>query len=146
MNWWRRENGSTRKLLGHLTDCMQALAQHCLESVKGAPRKTTLRVLSLSDGCVDDLRQVPSSVLLARALASLDDDVFPRRLQQIEIFGADIENPRYKQIDSLQKAEWVPPWLQLRHVRLDNETDFHTQITEFAGGSSRDPRKEEEVV
>ena len=87
--WWRKN--SSGKILGHLRDCMESLVEHCLLSVQGLSEKaSTLRVLSLSDGCVNDERVVPSSVLLARAFASLDKSIFPPDLKWVKIVGADV--------------------------------------------------------
>ena len=50
--WWRRS--SSAKMLGHQKDCMECLAEHCLLSLYG--ENSTLCLLSLSDGCVNDFR------------------------------------------------------------------------------------------
>eukprot|EP00854_Cymbomonas_tetramitiformis_P028313 gene28313-35073_t len=132
--WWRKS--SSGKVLGDLKDCMESLAEHCLLSAQGGVRNATLRILSLSDGCVNNSRAVPSSVLLARAFASLDKNAFPRDLKRVKIFGADVKNPRWKRVQSLMQASWVPPWLELQHVHLDNETHFGPQLHESFAGSS----------
>jgi len=118
--WWRKS--SSVKVLGHLKKCMEAFAQHCLLSVK-APQ-TTLQLLSLSDGNMNDSECVPTSVLLAHAFASLGTDALPAGLERIKIFGADVENPRVLCRD----PSWLPPWLELQHVCLDNERNFKSQL------------------
>ena len=135
---WQRKS-SCGEVLGHLKHCMESLAEHCLLSVQEFSRKNaTLRVLSLSDGCVNDQGRVPSSVMLGRAFASLGRDALPRHLLRVRICGADVENPRLERAGSLVQAKlqasWVPPWLELQHVRLDNEIPFGPQIHgSFAG-------------
>ena len=133
--WWRKR--ATGGVLGHMKGCMESLAEHCLASVHVVPqRPTTLRVLSLSDGCINDSKIVPSSVLLAGAFTSLDKSKFPGDLKRIQIFGADVENPRIERLVPLKQASWVPSWVELQHLRLDNQTHFGPQIDEFFVGSS----------
>jgi len=121
--WWRKT--SSTKVLGHLKECMQSLAKHCLMSVQ-APCSSTLQVLSLSDGSMNHCECVPTSVMLAHAFASLGIDTFPAGLERIRIFGADFENPQ--EVQCLQAQSWMPPWLELQHVCFDNEKDFKPQL------------------
>ena len=93
------------KVLGDSKECMQSFAQHCLLSVQ-APYKTTLTLLSLSDGYMNHSECVPTSVLLAHAFASLDVDALPAGLERIRIFGADIQNPRVQCLKP-QTFSWI---------------------------------------
>lgn len=121
-DWWLKS--CSVKVLGHLRECMQAFAQHCLLSVE-ASYTTTLRVLSLSDGFMNDFQVVPTSVLLAHAFASLNISALPTGLERIQIFGADVQNP---DVLEPQKQPWMPPWLELQHVCLDNTKNFKPQL------------------
>lgn len=128
--WWRKT--SSVKVLGHLRECMQSFAQHCLFSVQ-TPHTTTLQVLSLSDGSMNHDECVPTSVLLAHAFASLDIDALPDGLERIKIFGADVNNPLGRCLELMQMLDphtrsWMPPWLELQHVRLDNNKNFKPQL------------------
>jgi len=92
--WWRKS--SAGKVLGHMKECMQSFAQHCLQTVRAHPTPT-LKVLSLSDGNVNDSdNTVPTSVLLAHAFASLDIESLPLGLECVKIFGADVGNPQFQ--------------------------------------------------
>jgi len=160
--WWRKR--SSEKVLGGMMECMQSLAQHCLQAVQ-APA-TTLRVLSLSDGSVNHTNQVPTSVLLAHAFASIGKDALPPGLESVQIFGADNENPKSKfecQIGlqmvppRLQQGlncimctqtelSWLPPWVELQHVHLDNTKDFKPQLYKSGQGDTEHPSKFDVVL
>ena len=45
---------------------------------------------------MDDEECVPTSVMLAHAFASLDVSALPPGLEQVKIFGADVQNPRFQ--------------------------------------------------
>jgi len=126
--WWCESN--SEKVLGHLKDHMQALAQHCLTAVQ-APQTTTLRVLSLSDGSVNHKTMVPTSVLLSHAFASLGMDALPPGLEHVKIFGADVGNSSKNVLQHEQSqttSSSLPPWLEQKHVYLDNEKNFKPQL------------------
>lgn len=123
--WWCMSDSV--RVLGHLKECMQSFAQHCLLSVQ-APYNTTLQVLSLSDGYMNDWEVVPTSVLLAHAFASLDIYSLPAGLERITIYGADVDNPP---LLWNQTQSWMPPWLELHHIRLDNKQHLIPQLFKF---------------
>jgi hypothetical protein len=59
----------------------------------------------------------------------LEDGSWPIGLERIKIFGADVQNP----IDHCREAQelsWMPPWLELQYVCLDNQKDFRPQLHE----------------
>lgn len=123
--WWRKT--SSAKVLGHLKECMQAFAQHCLSV--NATHTTTLQILSLSDGNVNDADCVPTSVMLAHAFASMDLGAWPAGLKRIRIFGSDDKNPEDLQSwNEQQVTSWMPAWLELHHVRMDNKLDLKSQL------------------
>jgi len=127
--WWRKSS-SRNKVLGPLKDCMQSLAQYCLLAVQ-APQTTTLRVLSLSDGSVNESTTVPTSVLLSHAFASLGMNAWPLGLERVKIFGADVRNPGFQCVQSQTQSSQLPPWVELQHVHLDNEKNFKPQLYKF---------------
>lgn len=131
--WWRKS--SSKKVLGDMKECMQSLAQQCLLAVQ-APQTTTLRVLSLSDGSANDCTMVPTSVLLSHAFASLGRNALPHDLQQVKIVGGDVWNSSFQcQCDESQtRSPWLPPWLKLQHVHLDNKKNFKSQVYKFGQG------------
>eukprot|EP00931_Biecheleriopsis_adriatica_P049291 TRINITY_DN2850_c0_g3_i1.p1 TRINITY_DN2850_c0_g3~~TRINITY_DN2850_c0_g3_i1.p1 ORF type:complete len:462 (+),score=62.66 TRINITY_DN2850_c0_g3_i1:55-1440(+) len=131
--WWCKCD--SEKLLGNLMQPLQSLAQQCLRSVH-APQTTTLRVLSLSDGNVNDgYNLVPTSVMLAHAFASLDLNEWPPGVARVEIIGADVQNPG--QDVKLQTEYCWPPWLELQHVCLDNLKNFKPQLDKIGQGHSK---------
>jgi len=123
--WWRKS--SSKKVLGYLKDCMQSLAQQCLLAVQ-AQKTTTLRVLSLSDGSMNNSTLVPTSVLLSHAFASLGIDALPPGLERVKILGADMNNPWFQCDQSQTQSSSLPPWVELKHVHLDNEKNFKPQL------------------
>lgn len=127
-DWWRKT--SHEKVLGDAKTCMQSFAHHCLRTV-ATPKNGTLRVLSLSDGNVYHSEEVPTSILLAHAFASLDIYSWPPGIERVKIFGADVSNP----IDEGQSQKhWkgLPHWIELQHVHLDNLKNFKPQLNKFA--------------
>lgn len=124
--WWR--NCSNDEILGWLKDCMQSLAQRCLMAVQES-QAITLRVLSLSDGNCADSTWVPTSVLLAHAFASLGTDAFPPSLACVKIVGADVGNVPWHS-NSHYSWHWLPPWIELQHLNLDNNKDLASQFSD----------------
>lgn len=129
--WWEQSNSV--EVLGKAKECFQELARHCLlqhattcRNTIG-PRATTLQVLSLSDGSINEPENVPSSVLLAHAFATLELETWPAGLERVKIFGADVANPLVRRCDQ-QTHSWMPPWLELQHVCLDNQKNFKPQL------------------
>ena len=143
--WQGKSSGG--EVLGHLKDCMESLAEHCLRSVQECPHTgATLRVLSLSDGCVNDPRVVPSSVMLGRAFTSLGRGALPRHLHRVKICGANVDNPRPEHAGSPAQASWVPPWLEMQHVRLDNEMPFAPQIRQWGHTTAKDSQHKFDII
>lgn len=59
----------------------------------------------------------------------------PTGLQHVKIFGADVANslgPALQYTDpetGSRRPSWMPPWLELKHVCLDNSKSFKHQLT-----------------